>query len=55
MSASNNKTGFTVPKGPKEKLTAAEAKKRYEESNAEIDRIIRDLKKTIDDLDKEVS
>lgn len=53
--ASNNNTGFTMPKGPKEKLTVEQAKKRFEENLAAMEQIQKDLKKTIDELEKMVA
>lgn len=55
MSASNNNQGFTVPKGPREKLTADEARKRHEANLKARETEMAELKTLIDELEKAVS
>lgn len=54
MSASNFKCGFTVPQGPKEKLSVSEAKKRFEDGLKELDQELKELKILLNELEEVV-
>lgn len=53
--ASNNNTGFTVPKGPKESLTVEQAKKRHAENLKAMEDKMAELRSLIDGLEELVA
>jgi hypothetical protein len=55
MSATNNNCGFTVPQGPREKLTAIEARKRFEDGLKQLEDDMAEAKRLIDELEALVS
>lgn len=55
MSATNENKGFTVPKGPREKLTVDEAKKRHQDNLKAMQLTMAELTALLDGLEELVA